>query len=167
MIYPEKTITDNPFVDNVLYYSKLMALNCTIKDEEESLSYETVDSLRRREILISSVERTSTYEVYESIPKEILEKYVAVKSNLDLYAESNNALKAHMDSYGVHERTKILNELSDLARMIYINHYEIMMDYLDSIEDTWFADNRELYDKCKSLSATYIDLFGVLPAKTV
>ena len=41
---------------------------------EEALSQETVESLRRRELLISSVEKTSTYEVYPSIPKEILEK---------------------------------------------------------------------------------------------
>lgn len=166
MITPDKTITDNPFVDNILYYSKLMALNCTVKDEEEALSQETAESLRRRELLISSVEKTSTYEVYPSIPKEILEKYIAVKSNLDLYGESINAIKAHMNSYSVHERTKILNNLSSLARSIYAAHYEIMMSYLDEIGDTWFADNKELYDNCKSLSATYKELFNVLPFKT-
>lgn len=167
MIIPEKTITDNPFVDNVLYYSKLMALNCTVKDEEEALSQETAESLRRRELLISSVEKTSTYEVYESIPKEILEKYIAVRTNLDLYGESINAIKAHMNSYGIHERTKILNNLSSLARFVYTTHYEIMMTYLDEIGDNWFADNEELYNNCKSLSATYKDLFNVLPTKTV
>lgn len=167
MITPEKTITDNPFVDNVLYYSKLIALNSTIKDEAEALSQETPESLRRRELLISSVEKTSTYEVYESIPKEILQKYVAIKSNLDLYGESIIALKAHMDSYGIHQRTKILNKLSELARNIYIAHYEIMVNYLNEIGDTWFADNEELYNNCKSLSATYKDLFNVLPTKTI
>ena len=167
MITPEKTITDNPFVDNVLYYSKLMALNCTVKDEEEALAQETVESLRRRELLISSVEKTSTYEVYDSIPKEILEKYIASRSNLDLYAESINAIKSHMNSYGIHERTKILNNLSSLARFVYSSHYEIMINYLDEIGDTWFADNEELYNNCKSLSATYIDLFNILPNKTV
>jgi hypothetical protein len=167
MIYPDKTITDNPFVDNVLYYSKLMALNSTVKDKDESLLYETVDSLNRRELLISSVEKTSIYEVYDSIPKEILEKYIEVKSNLDLYAESNNALKAHMNSFGVYDRTKIIGDISELAREVYINHYEIMMYYLDSIPDTWFTDNESLYNKCKSSKATYIDLFSVLPEKTV
>ena len=167
MITPEKTITDNPFVDNVLYYSKLMALNCTVKDEEEALSQETVESLRRRELLISSVEKTSTYEVYPSIPKEILEKYIAVRTNLDLYGESINAIKAHMNSYGVHERTRILNNLSSLARNIYVAHYEIMINHLNEIGDNWFTDNEELYNNCKSLTATYKDLFNVLPNKTV
>ena len=167
MITPDKIITDNAFVDNVLYYSKLIALNCTVKDEEEALSQETVESLRRRELLISSVEKTSTYEVYKSIPKEVLEKYISVRSNLDVYAENIDALKSHMNSYGVHVRTKILNELSTLARFVYSSHYEIMTDYFDEIEDTWFTDNEELYNKCKLLSATYKDLFNALPQKTI
>lgn len=167
MITPEKTITDNPFVDNILYYSKLMALNCTVKDEDEALSYETAESLRRRELLISSVEKTSIYEVYPTIPKEILEKYIAVRTNLDLYGESINAIKAHMNSYGIHERTKILNNLSSLAREIYIAHYEIMINYLNEIGDTWFADNEVLYNNCLTLNATYKDLFDALPTRTV
>ena len=163
MITPDKIITDNPFVDNVLYYSKLMAINCTIKDEEEALSQETVESLRRRELLISSVEKTSSYESYTSVPKEILEKHIAVRTNLDLYAENIDTLKQYMNSYSVHARTKILNNLSSLARNIYASHYEIMTEYLNSVSNTWFTDNEELYNKCKSFSATYKDLFNVIP----
>ena len=33
MITPDKTYSTNPFVDNIIYYAKLMALNCTIKDD--------------------------------------------------------------------------------------------------------------------------------------
>ena len=167
MIIPDKTITDNPFVDNLLYYSKLMALNCTVKDEEEALSQETVESLRRRQLLISSVEKTSTYEVYESIPEEIIEKYISLRTNLDLYGEDINALKEHMNHYGIHARTNILNRLSKMAREIYASHYEIMTSYLDEIGDTWFTDNKELYDKCKLLTATYEDLFNALPYNTI
>ena len=36
MVIPEKTYTNNPFVDNVIYYAKLLAMNCTVKDEEEA-----------------------------------------------------------------------------------------------------------------------------------
>ena len=166
MITPDKIITDNPFVDNVLYYSKLMALNCTVKDEDEALSNETPESLRRRELLIRSVEKTSSYEEYNSIPKEILEKYIALRTNLDLYAENIDTLKEYMNSYGIHVRTKILKKMSNLARSIYISHYEIMTDYLNTVSKTWFTDNEELYNKCKSFSATYKDLFNILPTKT-
>ena len=167
MIIPEKTITENPFVDNVLYYSKLMAINCTIKDEEEALSQETPESLKRRELLISSIEKTSTYESYQSIPEEILEKYITIKSNLDIYANNIDTFKTHMNSYGVYKRNGILNNLSSLARLIYSSHYEIMMDYLNEINDTWFSDNKELYEKCKSNNATYKDLFNIIPKETM
>ena len=53
MINVEKTITDNPFVDNMIYYAKYLALNCNIKDEDEALANETVDSLRNGQILTS------------------------------------------------------------------------------------------------------------------
>ena len=35
---PEKTYTSNPFVDNVIYYAKWLAMNCSVKDEEEALN---------------------------------------------------------------------------------------------------------------------------------
>lgn len=166
MIIPEKTITENPFVDNVLYYSKLIALNCTVKDEEEALAKETVESLKRRELLINSIEKNSVYEMYDSVPKEILEKYIKARSNLDIYAEDIDSLKAHMNSYNIHVREKILNNLSDLARYIYINHYDIMMGYFNEISEDWFESNEELYNKCKDSKATYKELFNNLPSET-
>lgn len=167
MIIPDKTVTSNPFVDNVIYYSKLLAMNCTVKDEEEALSYETKESLRRRELLISSVEKTSTYEVYDSIPKEILEKYISLRTNLDIYAESDDAFRTRLNSFGIYERTEILDNISALARLVYSNHYEVMMNYLNDVGDSWFDDNKALYDSCKALTATYKDLFNQLPSKTV
>ena len=166
MIFPEKTITDNPFVDNILYYSKLIALNCTIKDEQEALSQETPESLRRRELLISSIEKTSTYEVYESIPEEILEKYVTPVSNIDIYANSLGSLQTYMNSYKVNERNDILSRLSNLAANIYASHYDIMMNHLSEIGDTWIDDNKELFDNCVNGTANYNNLFKVIPFKT-
>ena len=43
MIQVDKTYSDNPFVDELIYYSKILALNSVIKDEEEALENETVD----------------------------------------------------------------------------------------------------------------------------
>jgi len=166
MIYPDKTMTDNAFLDNVIYYAKLMALNCTVKDQEEALSYETPESLKARELLIASVEGTSIYEMYPSIPKDIIEKYITLRSNLDIYAESNEALKTHMNSFSLYKRTEIMDKISKAACKVYVDHYEIMTEYLNEIEDTWFADNKNLYDKCKKLSATYEDLYNALPEKT-
>jgi hypothetical protein len=107
MIYPEKTYTSNPFVDNILYYAKFFAINGTVKDEEEALANETKETLQAGDILIACVEGCATYEMFKSIPKEIIEKYVSVHSNLDLYVNDNDALRAHYDSYGLYERTEL------------------------------------------------------------
>ena len=45
MIEVDKTYSDNPFVDELIYYSKILSLNCVIKDEEEALANETKESL--------------------------------------------------------------------------------------------------------------------------
>ena len=168
MIMPEKTITDNPFVDNMLYYSKLIAFNCTIKDEQEALSQETVESLRRRELLISSVEKTSTYEIYESIPKEIIEKYVTPVSNIDMYASSLSSLQTYMNSYKVNERNSILSTLTKVASNIYASHYDIMTEYLFSLSlgDNWIEENNTLFNICENGEADYNNLFDVIPFKT-
>ena len=166
MIEVEKTITDNPFVDNLIYYSKYLALNCNIKDEEEALANETPESLKAGDLYIACVEKRAKYEMFESFPEEILEKYIKKTSNLDLLASNLNALTAHLNSYSLYERTKIFNNLSKLAQTVYIDHYDIMVNYVKTLPDTWITDNKDLYDKCIDGTAKYPDLFDVIPEYT-
>lgn len=166
MIYPDKTITDNAFVDNVLYYSKLMAMNSTIKNEEEALLNETKESLRNRDLLISSIEGNASYNLYENFPEEILKKYIKPRSNIDIYAENYDIFMIHLDSYNGNDKFMIYSQISVMANTIYRNHYDIMYNYLDSIGETWISDKQELYNKCKNYTANYIDLFYELPEKT-
>ena len=166
MIIPEKTYTDNPFVDNIIYQAKYMAMNCTIKDEEEALANETKDTYSAGDVLIACVEGSSRFEMFNSYPKEILEKYIPVESNLDLYVNNINNLKIHLNSYGLYERTKIINALSDIARTVYIDHYDTMMHYIETLPDNWLEDTKTLYDNCKNGTATYEDIFVEMPVYT-
>ena len=167
MIYPEKTYTSNPFVDNILYYAKFFAINGTVKDEEEALANETKETLQAGDILIACVEGCATYEMFKSIPKEIIEKYVSVHSNLDLYVNDNDALRAHYDSYGLYERTELSNTIDRIAREVYMDHYDIMTDYINnSIPSTWLTDMLPLYDSCNNGTADYTDLFDIMPKHT-
>lgn len=166
MINTDKTFTDNPFVDNVIYYAKYLAMNCSIKDEEEALANETKQTLEDGDILIACVENTSNYEMFKSIPKEIIEKYIPIHSNLDLFVDSEEMLKIHLNHYSLYERTKLLNNLSRIAREVYVDHYLIMTKYIEQIGPTWLDDNKLLYDKCKDGSATYKDLFDIMPTYT-
>ena len=166
MITPEKTYSTNPFVDNIIYYAKLMALNCTIKDEEEALSYETKESIRAADLLIACVEGKNSYDMFDFIPKEIISKYIDSISNLELYLNNTKTLRAYLNTLSKRNKTKVLNNLSSLARTIYIDHYEIMDDYLAGLPVTWLDDHLELYNKCVSGEATFVDLFDELPVKT-
>ena len=107
MIIPEKTYTDNPFVDNVIYYAKYLAMNCTVKDEDEALANETKETLEDGDILISCIEGTNFYEIFKYIPKEILEKYIPVSSNLDLFVDNSRALRTYINNFNYHEAKAI------------------------------------------------------------
>ena len=166
LFIPEKTYTENPFMDNVIYYSKVLGCNATIKDEREALFYETKESLERADIYIACIENRATYGMFDEIPISILENYIKATTNLDIYIKDPQWLKNHMDSYPLSKRTKMLNNLSELARTTYIDHYNIMVNYIKELGGTWLEDNYNLYQKCKDGSATYSDLFDILPLKT-
>jgi hypothetical protein len=167
MITPTKTYTDNPFVDNVVYYAKLLGINSVVKDEDEALENETPESLYDGDVLIACVEGTSTYELFKSIPKEILEKYIQSVSNLDMYVNNPSTLQVYLNSLSKYDRTKLLNKISALARTIYIDHYDVMMSYIESLDPDWITKKKALYDSCIAGSATYLDLFEELPKETI
>lgn len=167
MITPTKTYTDNPFVDNVVYYAKLLGVNSVVKDEDEALQNETPESLYNGDVLISCVEGTSTYELFKSIPKEILEKYIPTKSNLDLYVDNPSTFQVYLNSLSKYDRTVLLNRVSALARTIYIDHYDTMMSYIESLDPDWITTKQPLYNACVAGTATYLDLFEELPKETI
>ena len=166
MYIPEKTITSNPYVDNVLYYAKFFALNCTVKDEDEALANETAETLRAGDVYIASIEKNSKYEMYKNIPEEILEKYITPHSNLDLLVDNVKDLKMYLKQQPLAVRTDILTDISQLARDVYIDHYDIMHSYLDKVGDSWLTDNLELHNNCVNESVGYEELFDVMPLYT-
>ena len=166
MIEVEKTITDNPFVDNLIYYTKYLALNCNIKDEDEALANETPESLKAGDVFIACIEGKANYEMFNSIPEDILAKYIKKSTNLDVFASNLSALSAYLNSLSLRDRTIVLNNISKVAQTVYIDHYDIMVNYSKSLPDTWLDDNKELYEKCKNGEAKYYELFDVLPEYT-
>ena len=166
MVIPEKTYTDNPFVDNVIYYAKYLAMNCTVKDEEEAILNETAETLRDGDILISCIESSSTYETFKTIPEVILKKYISVANNLDLYVNNPDTLRIHLSQYNIYDRINMYNRLSAFARKVYIDHYEIMINYIMEVGPSWLDDNEALYNDCVNNIATYDDLFDSIPLYT-
>ena len=166
MIDVEKIYTDNPFVDNLLYYSKFIALNSVIKDEEEALKNETTESLKAGNIYLSCYEGHSVFEMFDDFPQEILKNYIDTESNLDLLVNSGDVFLAYLDGLSLYRKNQMLNNLAKLARIIYIDHYEVMVDYINKIGPNWAIDNEPLYNACMDATATYVELFDVIPEHT-
>ena len=166
MYIPEKVYSENPFVDNIMYYAKILALNCTVKDEEEALANETIETMYNGMVYIACIEKSARYELFKTIPEEIIEKYITPMSNLDIYASNRKSLRVRLESFKESERNIKERRLSSLARTVYIDHYDTMTQYVQDMGETWLIDNELLYEKCKSGEATYLDLFDELPMKT-
>ena len=166
MITPEKKYTDNPFVDNVLYYTKILAINSVIKDEDEAIANETKDSLIAGTALLLSTEGRSSYEVFSNIYRDVLEKYIPKKSNLDMFIESEDSFNFYLNGLNDIDREDLKDNLSSLCRTTYIDHYHLMHDHLSKLQPTWLADNLNLYNACINKTATYVDLYTHLPKET-
>ena len=166
MILSEKGYTNNPFVDNLYYYARLLAMNSVIKDQDEAIKNENKKSKMNGDILISCVEGHSTYEMFDNIPIEILEKYIPYDTNIDIYASNTESLHIHLDSLPLDKRTRIYSELSELARNVYIDHYITMHSYVNGIPNNWLDIKQDLYNNCINNIATYEDTFNELPKYT-
>ena len=154
------------YAETMLYYAKLLALNCTVKDEDEALNNETAISQRFGDMLISCVEGHLTYEALPYVPKEILSKYIEERSNLDVFVDSDSAFNTHLQSLDEKTRADVFNDVSILAQTVYIDHYDVMHYYINSLDDGWFESRSELYNNCINNTATWEDLYDELPEYT-
>ena len=169
MIIPEKIYTDNPFVDNIIYNTKYIAMNCTVKDDDEAINNETAESIRNGDALISSIEETANYYTYTKIPKEILEKYIKKDTNLNLFIEDIEYLNTYLSSLNKNEKNILINKINKTARNVYMDHYTIMVHYVNKIGINWATDNEELYTQCinKTINCTDEELFNIIPKYTL
>lgn len=60
-----KTYSNNPFIDYLLYYTKLLSFGSVIKNEEEAMKNETKESILAGDILISCFENTAIFELFD------------------------------------------------------------------------------------------------------
>lgn len=70
----ERIYTENPFVDEIVYTTKILAMGTVLKNEQEALKNETLESLSNAELYISSVDGTAGYQSFTRPSREILTK---------------------------------------------------------------------------------------------
>lgn len=68
----KKIYTDVPYADEIVYYTKLMAVNTTLKMKDRADNSETLDSLRNGDLYVSCIEGTATLEIFPDIYREAL-----------------------------------------------------------------------------------------------
>ena len=66
-----KTYTDNPFVDLLLYYSKILAFGAVIKNQQNAENEETAESMSNGDILIACVEGTEIFDLFDYDEEEL------------------------------------------------------------------------------------------------
>lgn len=70
----KKIYTDNPYVDEMVYYSRLMGINTTLKLQSVADNNETVESLKRAGLYISCVEGTAKFHLFDKVSASALMK---------------------------------------------------------------------------------------------
>ena len=69
----KKIYTDNPYVDEMVYYTKLMGLDTVLKLQNLADSCETVESLKRADLYIACMEGTAIFEIFPSVSVSALQ----------------------------------------------------------------------------------------------
>ena len=91
MITITKTLTENPFIDELVYNMKLLAINSVVKDEEEALYYETLESLKAADLYIACKEGRAKFNMFSypadvllqcGIPQDMIVKCVLDRENI-------------------------------------------------------------------------------------
>ena len=69
---PKITNTDNPYIDNLVYYTKIFALDTVLKDLNAAVEHETLSTIRMSDIYIHCIEHTAIFDYFDFFPAEVI-----------------------------------------------------------------------------------------------
>jgi len=148
-----KTYTANPAIDYLLYYSKLLAFNSVIKNEEEALQNETKQSMLNGDALIACMEGNAIFELFdydEEILKNIgmvgdsrIGKCMEDRNNIpdvkeSIFMEPVKDSKNNIIGYKLPEEINKVHQIGDTFRVITGSKAEAFRDY--KVKN--YADNK-------------------------
>ena len=82
---PKITNTDNPYIDNLVYYTKIFALDTVLKDMNAAIEHETLATIRESDIYIHCIEHTAIFDYFEAFPAEVISaafSFIGVDANV-------------------------------------------------------------------------------------
>lgn len=113
-----KTYTDNPFIDLLLYYSKVLAFGAVIKNQENADKAETSESVSNGDIMIACTEGTAIFGLFDYTEDELKEVGITDPEKIKDY---------------IQDKYKIPNEYRDALTKIgsrdFLNNYTEYNNY--------------------------------------
>jgi hypothetical protein len=113
-----KIYTDNPYVDEIVYYTKILALGTILKNEQEAFKYETFEIIKESDLYKISYEGHAKFEMFDYFPDEVLEAAGCNVAMIPTYTKDKNKIpEARRDLV-----TKAMMQY-------YVEHYEEHNNY--------------------------------------
>lgn len=107
----DRILTDAAFVDSVVYYSKILALNAVIKNQTEAYQNETKETSEAADIYIACREGRSRYDMF-TYTRELLEATSVPESIIPLALKDKTQIPVSMRA-----------ELNEYMTSEYLNNY--------------------------------------------
>ena len=114
----DRVYSDNPFVDELVYYTKFLAVNCILKNKDLADNAETISSVKKSDLYITCIENRAIFELFDTIPIEILKVSTVDQTRLNDYLASK-------DNIPVNKR----DEITKLMVEHTISNYEEENNY--------------------------------------
>lgn len=114
----QRIYTDNPFVDELVYYTKLLSIGTILKNEQQALKYETLETLKKYDIFRLSKEGKAKFDLFDSYPAEVLQKAGCNIALIPDYINDKNKIPES-------RRNSVVNNMMEY----YIDNYIETNDY--------------------------------------
>ena len=134
MIKYEKIYTDNPFIDELIYFTKTIAVNAVIKDCDKADANETIESLKAADIYIACREGRARFEHFEYDLRFLIQSEILPPAIMVECANDNTKIPQEYRDQLTKARSKDYIENYDELN----NYYRTFMG-LPSLNDTEYV----------------------------
>ena len=142
----DKIYTDNPYVDEMVYYTKLMGVDTVLKMQQIADDNETLETLKNAELYISCIENTAkSLSLFPEITVTALESAgITDTATAEKYRNmSPSDLKDEIIRVNGQET---LNTLLNALRSEFIENYVELNPYYRALHGLPKSDNEEDFD---------------------
>lgn len=165
----KKIYTENPYVDEMVYYTKLMGIETTLKMKNLADSKETLESIKHAELYIACMEGTLIFEIIPSLTRSCLTAAGIVAPDLvrKCLISKANVPKEKRDAVTAAFSAEFIENYEDLNDYYRMLHGLPPVGHEDYIED-WLPPDGILIDIYKPIhlmdnaEAILLDRYGVL-----